>query len=125
MTLKQGLVLAIALLLLSLGAGWQLPVAAAPGDGAALFAANCAACHVGGRNIIVSTKTLRQADLERYGLDSVAAIAQQIQQGKKAMPAFQGRLTPAEMTAVAEYVLAQAARHWPPIAPAGQRRVLP
>ncbi len=104
--------LAIALLAIAIASSGLAPARAAESSGAALFAANCAACHVGGRNIIVSEKTLRQADLERYGFDSVAAIARQVRQGKNAMPAFQGRLADAEIRAVAEYVLARAAQAW-------------
>ncbi|MBF2097188.1 MAG: c-type cytochrome [Gloeomargaritaceae cyanobacterium C42_A2020_066] len=79
--------------------------------GAQVFSANCAACHMGGRNVIVATKTLQKADLEKYGMD-LAAITMQVTKGKNAMPAFGGRLSTTDIDDVANYVLAEAEKGW-------------
>lgn len=81
-------------------------------DGAAIFTAKCAQCHMGGKNIINPSKTLSLTDLKANGKDTVDAIATQVTNGKAPMPAFKGLLSDAEITAVAEYVLAQAEAGW-------------
>ena len=80
--------------------------------GAKLFSANCTACHIGGGNVVVSAKTLKSAALEQYGMNSIAAITTQVTKGKGAMPAFKGRLKPAQIEDVATYVLEQSAKDW-------------
>ncbi|MBD2328296.1 cytochrome c6 PetJ [Alkalinema sp. FACHB-956] len=80
--------------------------------GAKVFAANCAACHAGGRNAVNPTKTLQQADLDQYGMASAEAIIKQVTNGKNAMPAFGGKLQPEQIENVAAYVLAQAGNGW-------------
>jgi cytochrome c6 len=80
--------------------------------GKQVFTANCAACHMGGGNVVNAAKTLKKADLEKYGMASVEAITTQVKQGKLAMPAFLGRLTPEQIESVATYVLAQAEKGW-------------
>ena len=79
--------------------------------GASLFAANCNACHLGGKNVIMSTKTLQKSALEKYlagfSDDNLGAIIAQITNGKGAMPSFKGRLTEAQIEDVATYVLEQ------------------
>ncbi|WP_239112282.1 c-type cytochrome [Halomicronema sp. CCY15110] len=79
----------------------------------ALFEANCAGCHVGGGNIVRRRKTLKQRALQRNGVDSVAAIADLITNGKGAMSAYRDRLTTAEIDQLAEYVWQQAQNNWP------------
>ncbi|NJL03297.1 MAG: c-type cytochrome [Spirulinaceae cyanobacterium RM2_2_10] len=86
--------------------------AADTAKGAQIFSANCAACHAGGLNVVNSMKTLQKADLEKYGMDSVEAIAYQVTNGKAAMPAFRGRLTEEQIQDVASYVLEQAEQGW-------------
>ncbi len=76
-------------------------------DGAKIFSANCAACHAGGRNVIMADKTLKQEALLKYNMNSIDAIANQVTNGKNAMPAFKGRLSQAQIEDVASYVLAQ------------------
>jgi cytochrome c6 len=80
--------------------------------GASVFSANCAACHMGGKNVINPAKTLKQADLDKYGMASSDAIVAQVTNGKPPMPGFKGRLTPAQIDDVAAYVLAQAEKGW-------------
>lgn len=81
-------------------------------NGAKIFSANCASCHIGGGNIIIANKTLKQPALEKYNMVSMEAIVHQVQNGKNAMPAFKGRLSDREILDVAAYVLEKAATGW-------------
>ncbi|MCA1904932.1 MAG: c-type cytochrome [Cyanobacteria bacterium KgW148] len=81
-------------------------------EGAKLFTANCAACHAGGGNRVVAAKTLKQAALEKYGMNTVEAISYQVKKGKNAMPAFGKKLSDEQINLVANYVLEQAANNW-------------
>ncbi|WP_017307094.1 cytochrome c6 PetJ [Spirulina subsalsa] len=83
-----------------------------PANGAGLFQANCAACHLGGKNVVNPAKTLQKSDLEKYGMLSLEAIKTQITKGKAAMPAFLGKLNEQQIEDVAAYVLAQAEKGW-------------
>ena len=106
--------------LLSLLCSWLLLTAPAWADdsvlsaGAApqLFETHCAGCHVGGGNIVRRRKTLKQRALQRNGIDSTAAIAQLINNGKGAMSAYRDRLTPDEIDQLAQYVWQQAQNNW-------------
>jgi cytochrome c6 len=80
--------------------------------GAQVFDTNCAACHIGGGNVVNAAKTLKQADLETYDIASLDAIKTQVKTGKAAMPAFMGRLSEADIDDVANYVLSQAEKGW-------------
>jgi cytochrome c6 len=86
--------------------------AADAAHGAQIFNANCAACHAGGRNLVVSTKTLQKADLEKYGMASIEAISTQVQKGKNAMPAFESKFSAQDIEDVATYVLQKADQGW-------------
>mmetsp|Transcript_11892 Transcript_11892/g.37857 ORF Transcript_11892/g.37857 Transcript_11892/m.37857 type:complete len:153 (-) Transcript_11892:33-491(-) len=107
-----------ALLALSLVA---VPVTAtAQPAGEKLFEANCAVCHAGGGNVIVRSKSLDRADLEREGYDR-SAIELIIARGRGAMPGFgaisesgrRAHLEEQEISEIAEYVEAQADAGWP------------
>jgi cytochrome c6 len=87
-------------------------LAADAASGAKIFSANCAACHAGGRNVIMANKTLQKEALEKYNMNSMEAIVTQVTIGKNAMPAFKGRLNQAQIEDVASYVLAQADKGW-------------
>ncbi|AFZ29950.1 Cytochrome c6 [Gloeocapsa sp. PCC 7428] len=87
-------------------------LAADTASGAKIFSTNCAACHMGGRNVVVAQKTLKQDALEKYSMNSIEAIIHQVQNGKNAMPAFKGRLSDQQIEDVAAYVLEQAAKGW-------------
>jgi cytochrome c6 len=90
-----------------------LPVMAADlAHGQQVFASNCAACHMGGGNVVNGAKTLKMADLEQYGMASIEAIKTQVTNGKSAMPAFLGRLTADEIDDVAAYVLDKSEKGW-------------
>jgi cytochrome c6 len=80
--------------------------------GQKIFTANCAACHVGGGNLVNAAKNLKKETLAANGMNSVAAITAQVTKGKGAMPAFGGRLSAAQIEDVATYVLAQAEKGW-------------
>lgn len=90
----------------------QLVFAADIENGEQVFSANCSACHAGGNNVIMPEKTLATDALEENGMKSVSAITEQITNGKNAMPAFGGRLSDAEISDVANYVLSQAEKGW-------------
>lgn len=87
-------------------------LAADSGNGAKLFSANCAACHAGGKNLVQADKTLKKDALEKYGMNSAAAIIAQVTNGKNAMPAFKGRLNSNQIEDVAAYVIEQAEKGW-------------
>lgn len=81
-------------------------------NGAKIFNANCSACHVGGTNVIITSKTLRKEALEKYGMNSLEAITTQVTNGKNAMPSFKSRLNGEQIEDVAAYVLSQSAKGW-------------
>jgi cytochrome c6 len=81
--------------------------------GSTIFQTECAACHQGGGNIIRRGKNLKLKTLERNHVETIEAIQALVTQGKGNMSAYGDRLTAAEITAVSEYVLAQAAQNWP------------
>ena len=92
---------------------FSLPALAADtANGAKIFNANCAACHMGGRNVVMATKTLKIDALEKYQMNSLEAIINQVRNGKNAMPAFKGRLNDKQIEDVAAYVLQQAEKGW-------------
>jgi len=76
--------------------------------GAKIFSANCASCHAGGKNLVQANKSLKKDDLDKYGMNSLEAIVNQVTKGKRAMPAFKSRLTPDKIEDVATYVLEEA-----------------
>ncbi|MBF2035022.1 MAG: c-type cytochrome [Leptolyngbyaceae cyanobacterium T60_A2020_046] len=107
--LLVGMVLSI---VLAIAAGVRPAAAADLAHGAQVFANNCAACHVGGGNVVNGAKTLKLADLTAYEMASIEAIKTQVTNGKNAMPAFKGRLSDTDIEDVANYVLDQAEKGW-------------
>lgn len=113
-------VLIAAILSILVGAVLPLSLPAAAADlvqGGQIFATNCAACHSGGGNVVMSNKTLKQDALEQqlegYGTEhSTEAIVYQVTNGKNAMPAFKGRLTDEQIASVAAYVKDQSEKGW-------------
>ena len=81
-------------------------------NGAKIFAANCAACHAGGKNVVNPAKTLQKGDLDKYGMHDLEKIKYQVTNGKAAMPAFANRLSAQKIEDVATYVLSQADKGW-------------
>ncbi len=84
--------------------------------GAQLFSSNCAACHMGGGNVIRASRTLSQQDLqahlESYLQDPIEAIENQIENGRNAMPSFEGKLSANDIDDVAAFVERQAEKGW-------------
>ena len=103
------ILLTVALFVLTL----QSPAIASDASaGAGSFSANCASCHMGGKNIVNPAKTLSKGDLEKYGMNSVEAIVIQVTNGKATMPSFKGRLNDKQIEDVAAYVLKQSEAGW-------------
>ncbi|MBE9222183.1 c-type cytochrome [Cyanobacterium stanieri LEGE 03274] len=103
------------ILLLITFISFSLPSPALAGDiskGATIFSANCASCHMGGRNVVNPAKTLQKSDLEKYDMYSLEKIINQVNKGKAAMPSFLGRLDNQQIEDVASYVLSQAEKGW-------------
>ncbi|BBD56264.1 cytochrome c6 PetJ [Planktothrix agardhii] len=88
-------------------------------SGSTIFSNSCAACHINGNNVIVANKTLKKKALTKYlkGYEEnpLAAIINQVTNGKNAMPNFKSRLTAREITTVAAYVAEQAEKAWSPL----------
>ncbi len=80
--------------------------------GAKIFSSNCAACHIGGGNVVMAMKTLKKEALEKYNMNSLEAITTQVAMGKNAMPAFGSKLKPEQIEDVATYVLEQSQKDW-------------
>jgi cytochrome c6 len=91
-------------------------LAAETSNGRKIFNANCAACHIGGANILVEHKTLQKSGLskylENYEMEYIQAIINQIQNGKSAMPAFKNKLSAQEILEVTAYVFQKAETGW-------------
>ncbi len=107
--------LSILLLAIAFGFTYINPVFAEPSNGARIFTSNCAACHVGGSNVLLGNKNLKKEALEMYldaDPDLKEAIIYQVQNGKNAMPAFKDRLSQTEIIDVSAYVLEQAEKGW-------------
>jgi cytochrome c6 len=73
---------------------------------------HCVGCHPNGGNIIRRGKNLKAKALKRYGYDDGASIADIIAHGKGVMSAYNDRLSPEEMQALATYELEQAEAGW-------------
>ena len=85
-------------------------------QGEQIFSSNCAACHMGGGNVIRASRTLKIADLkahvDEYGQDPLEALEHEIEDGLNAMPAYAGKLSEEEIIAVASYVEKRAEVGW-------------
>ncbi|MDG2615602.1 c-type cytochrome [Thermoleptolyngbya sichuanensis XZ-Cy5] len=116
MKVVKYLVAVVLLLVLSV-AFPQAALAADLAHGQQLFSSNCAVCHLGGGNSIMSIKTLKKDALEKflagYGpTHNEKAIVKQITYGKGMMPAFKSRLTEDEIADIAAYVQFQSENDW-------------
>lgn len=87
-------------------------LAADTANGSKIFSANCAACHLGGRNVVMATKTLQKDALEKYEMNCLEAIVKQVTNGKNAMPSFKAKLNAQQIEDVAAYVLEKAEKGW-------------
>ena len=102
------LIIFSAVLVIGLSPAWAADAA----KGAAIFSANCASCHMGGKNVVNPAKTLSKADLDKNAINDAKSITTQVLNGKGAMPSFKGRLSEEQIADVAAYVLAQADKSW-------------
>ena len=84
--------------------------------GAQLFSSNCAACHMGGGNVIRANRTLKISDLndhvEAYSSSPLVALEHEIEDGLNAMPSYADKLSEEEIMAVATYVEQRAELGW-------------
>ncbi len=103
-------------LCLALVLGAAPSFAADSANGAKIFSANCAACHMGGGNVVNAERTLKQDALEAYLANYSAgheeAIQTQVTNGKNAMPAFGGKLSAGDIADVAAYVEEMSQKGW-------------
>ncbi len=111
-TIRLRKLLTLVLLIFTLIIALTPNVAAETNDTAQVFSTNCAGCHLGGGNIVRRGKNLRQKALKKYHMDSIDAIADLIENGKNAMPAYKDRLTNQQILDVSAYVLNQADQGW-------------
>lgn len=81
-------------------------------NGAAVFEANCAGCHVNGGNIMRRGKNLKVRALARNQADSLEAISAIVMNGKGIMSAYGDRLSADEIRDVASYVIDRANADW-------------
>lgn len=96
------------------GAAMTSPVLAADiANGAKIFEVQCAGCHANGGNIVRRGKTLKLKALQRNQVDTQAAIATLVTNGKANMSAYKDRLSQAEIEDVSAYVLEMAQKNWP------------
>ena len=84
--------------------------------GEQIFNSNCAACHMGGGNVIRANRTLKISDLndhvEAYSSSPLEALEHEIEDGLNAMPSYADKLTEEEIMAVATYVEQRAELGW-------------
>ena len=109
-------------LLLIVGATHRLSAPAMAIDSSALergeqiFNSNCAACHMGGGNVIRANRTLRINDLndhvDAYTSTPLEALEHEIEDGLNAMPGYADKLSEKEIIAVATYVEQRAELGW-------------
>ena len=84
--------------------------------GEQIFNSNCAACHMGGGNVIRANRTLKISDLnehvEAYSSSPLEALEHEIEDGLNAMPSYADKLSEEEIMAVATYVEQRAVLGW-------------
>ena len=84
--------------------------------GEQIFNSNCAACHMGGGNVIRANRTLKISDLnnhvEAYTSSPLESLEREIEDGLNAMPSYADKLTEEEIIAVATYVEQRAELGW-------------
>ena len=85
-------------------------------QGEQIFNSNCAACHMGGGNVIRANRTLKISDLndhvEAYSSSPLEALEHEIEDGLNAMPSYADKLSEEEIMAVATYVEQRAELGW-------------
>jgi cytochrome c6 len=113
--LAKNFLLTLLLMVIIIGGLHQYPVLASEvnvNSGEMIFTNTCAGCHANGGNIVKGWKNLKLKTLIKNQLDSPGAIADLVRHGKNNMSAYQDKLTPIEIEAVANYVWEQANHNW-------------
>ena len=81
-----------------------------------MFSSNCAACHIGGGNVVNGQRTLQQDDLKAYLANyndgHEEEIAYQVTNGKNGMLAFGAKLSAEDIADVASYVESKSINGW-------------
>lgn len=80
--------------------------------GRKVFDIHCATCHPDGINTIEPEKSLKMADLKKFGFNGVADVKVRVIEGKGIMPVFKDELKPNEIDAVSAFVWSQAQKGW-------------
>eukprot|EP00929_Paragymnodinium_shiwhaense_P006483 TRINITY_DN1099_c0_g1_i18.p1 TRINITY_DN1099_c0_g1~~TRINITY_DN1099_c0_g1_i18.p1 ORF type:complete len:169 (-),score=58.74 TRINITY_DN1099_c0_g1_i18:185-691(-) len=81
-------------------------------NGSSVFAANCTACHAGGKNNVKQEKTLFPDALKANNRYEISDMITWISSGGNGMPNFGERLGPDDIEDVANYVRGQADKGW-------------
>ena len=81
-------------------------------NGAKVFKANCAGCHINGGNIVRRGKNLKTKALHRHKVDTLEAVESLVTNGKGIMSAYGDKLTPEQIADVSAYVLQRAEENW-------------
>lgn len=81
-------------------------------NGAEVFKANCAGCHVNGGNIVRRGKNLKLKALHKYKVDNQDAVVSLVTNGKGIMSAYGDKLSAEEIANVSAYVLQRASENW-------------
>lgn len=111
--LAKNFLLTLFLIVIIIGGLNQYPVLASEmNSGEMIFNNTCTGCHANGGNIVKGWKNLKLKTLMKNQLDSPGAIANLVRHGKNNMSAYQDKLTPTEIEAVANYVWEQANNNW-------------
>lgn len=109
---------AVAVVMVLLGMDPSANVARAVAEpvsrGAEIFENNCAACHLGGGNILpfARSKTLKKGALEKANLYDKEAMLNYVANGKGAMPAYKDKLSEEALDEVTSFILERAAQNW-------------
>ena len=97
---------AVFILLIVSGGGFLPETVNAQRSGATIYSQNCARCH--GSDGRAQTPKGRQVDAIDLTSDDWSPDTDRdiriVTKGKKSMPAFKGKLTPADISAVVEYI---------------------
>uniref|UniRef100_A0A7S1ESS4 Cytochrome c-553 n=1 Tax=Timspurckia oligopyrenoides TaxID=708627 RepID=A0A7S1ESS4_9RHOD len=82
--------------------------------GSKIFESNCAACHLGGGNILpfARSKTLKTNALKKNNLYEHDSLVSFIKSGKGSMPAYGEKLSSEELDSVADFILLRAEQNW-------------
>ena len=110
--LKNITIIAIAIIFFFIPTASAIAISTDLDNGAAVFKANCAGCHINGGNIVRRGKNLKLKTLHKRHVDTQEAIATLVTNGKGLMSAYGDKLTSEEIANVSAYVLQRAEQNW-------------